>query len=273
MFFRMQLQTVVLAGICATLSSAQTLNISTRVGSIISLSSPSSISGSIDLGNREYDRRRDCNTDDDTSSANAVFVLENVATLSNVIIGVRQLEGVHCKAACTLKNVWFRVVCEGMRYCFSPFLFILHNCVFGSVDAISFSVPVTSSSKEVVQRIHRIKSSSTTERVRSLLKTSRQLVLARFTVPVATVRTMADPERSSSRDSKPTVSPLMFSVSTRTTAILQLSQDHADRVSRTSANSGRASTKSWQALVQQSLPPRTAALVRRENLRRFQPAG
>ncbi|KAH6723052.1 putative pectate lyase E [Leptodontidium sp. MPI-SDFR-AT-0119] len=108
----MQLQTVVLAGICATLSSAQTLNISTRVGSIISLSSPSSISGSIDLGNREYDRRRDCNTDDDTSSANAVFVLENVATLSNVIIGVRQLEGVHCKAACTLKNVWFRDVCH-----------------------------------------------------------------------------------------------------------------------------------------------------------------
>ncbi|OBT45133.1 hypothetical protein VE00_04290 [Pseudogymnoascus sp. WSF 3629] len=108
----MQLQAVVLAGICATLSSAQTLNIPTRVGSIISLSKPSSISGSVDLGNREYDRGRDCDIDDDTSRESAVFVLENGATLSNVIIGVRQLEGVHCKGACTLKNVWFRDVCE-----------------------------------------------------------------------------------------------------------------------------------------------------------------
>jgi hypothetical protein len=33
--------------------------------------------------------------------------------LSNVIIGARQLEGVHCEGACTLKNVWFRDVCEG----------------------------------------------------------------------------------------------------------------------------------------------------------------
>jgi hypothetical protein len=111
-FFKMQLQSILLAGICATLSSAQTLNIPTRVGSIISLASASSISGSVDMGNKEYDRGRDCDTDEDTSSASAVFILENGATLSNVIIGARQLEGVHCKAACTLKNVWFRDVCE-----------------------------------------------------------------------------------------------------------------------------------------------------------------
>ncbi|KAL4876853.1 pectate lyase [Aspergillus karnatakaensis] len=91
---------------------AQTLNIPTRVGSIISLSSPSVISGSVDLGNREYDRGRECDTDEDTDSSSAVFILKNGATLSNVIIGKNQLEGIHCEAACTLRNVWFRDVCE-----------------------------------------------------------------------------------------------------------------------------------------------------------------
>jgi hypothetical protein len=48
------------------LASAQSLNIPTRVGSIVSLPSPSVISGSVDLGNREYDRGRACDNDDDT---------------------------------------------------------------------------------------------------------------------------------------------------------------------------------------------------------------
>lgn len=95
------------------LAAGQTLNIPTRVGSIISLASPSVISGSKDMGNKEYDRGRACDTDADTGSDSAVFILENGATLSNVIIGKDQLEGIHCKGACTLKNVWFRDVCEG----------------------------------------------------------------------------------------------------------------------------------------------------------------
>ncbi|KAL1595002.1 hypothetical protein SLS59_008553 [Nothophoma quercina] len=94
------------------LAAGQTLNIPTRVGSIVSLASPSVISGSKDMGNKEYDRGRPCDTDADTGSDSAVFILENGATLSNVIIGTNQLEGVHCKGACTLKNVWFRDVCE-----------------------------------------------------------------------------------------------------------------------------------------------------------------
>jgi|SRR5688572_19322803 hypothetical protein len=97
----------------ATTAAAQTVNIPSRVGNIISLPSASVIAGSQDMGNREYDRGRACNTDEDTGSQNAVFILENGATLSNVIIGKNQLEGVHCKGACTLKNVWFRDVCEG----------------------------------------------------------------------------------------------------------------------------------------------------------------
>lgn len=97
----------------AALGAAQTLNIPTRSGSIISLSSPSVISGSVDYGNKEFDRGRDCDTDDDTGDESAVFILKNGATISNVIIGARQLEGIHCEGACTLRNVWFRDVCEG----------------------------------------------------------------------------------------------------------------------------------------------------------------
>lgn len=48
------------------IASAQTLNIPSRVGSIISLPSPSVVKGSVDLGNREYDRGQACDNDDDT---------------------------------------------------------------------------------------------------------------------------------------------------------------------------------------------------------------
>ena len=35
----------------------------------------------------------------------AVFILESGATLSNVVIGPNNGEGVHCKGTCTLNNV------------------------------------------------------------------------------------------------------------------------------------------------------------------------
>lgn len=109
----MQLQLITLTVLFAGLSVAQTLNIPTRSGSIVSLASPSVISGSKDFGNKEFDRGQACDSDEDTGSSNAVFILNDGATLSNVIIGANSLEGVHCKGACTLKNVWFRDVCEG----------------------------------------------------------------------------------------------------------------------------------------------------------------
>ncbi|WYZ44468.1 hypothetical protein EsH8_VII_000904 [Colletotrichum jinshuiense] len=103
---------IFVSAVLASVAAAQTLNIPTRSGSIISLSAPSVISGAKDYGNQEYDRGRPCDSDADTGSTSAVFILENGATLSNVIIGVNQLEGVHCRGACTLNNVWFRDVCE-----------------------------------------------------------------------------------------------------------------------------------------------------------------
>jgi hypothetical protein len=110
---KMHISTTALTAIMATLVASQTLKIPTRIGSIVSLSAPSPISGLKDLGNQEFDRGRACNSDDDGGSDGAVFILENGATLANVIIGANQLEGIHCKGACTLRNVWFRDVCEG----------------------------------------------------------------------------------------------------------------------------------------------------------------
>ncbi|KAK1657267.1 pectate lyase A [Colletotrichum godetiae] len=95
------------AAVLASLVAGQTLNIPSRSGSIISLTAPSVISGSRDFGNKEYDRGRSCNTDVETSGGHPVFVLENGAAISNVIIGAGQVR------ACTLKNVWFRQACEG----------------------------------------------------------------------------------------------------------------------------------------------------------------
>ena len=66
----------------ATFSTAQTLNIPTRSGSIVSLAQPSTISGSVDYGNKEFDRGRNCDTDADTGSDSAVFILNDGATVT-----------------------------------------------------------------------------------------------------------------------------------------------------------------------------------------------
>jgi hypothetical protein len=109
----MHFQTATIAAALASLAAAQTLNIPTRSGDITSLPEPSTISGVNDYANMEFDRGQPCDSDEDTGSENAVFILKDGATLSNVIIGGDSLEGVHCEGACTLKNVWFRDVCEG----------------------------------------------------------------------------------------------------------------------------------------------------------------
>ncbi|KAF2853629.1 polysaccharide lyase family 3 protein [Plenodomus tracheiphilus IPT5] len=103
---------VALVALVAGIASAQTLNIPSRAGAIVSLPSPSSITGSQDFGNKEFDRGHPCDSDLDTGSDNAVFILQDGASISNVIIGANSLEGVHCLGSCTLTNVWFRDVCE-----------------------------------------------------------------------------------------------------------------------------------------------------------------
>ncbi|KAJ4983290.1 pectate lyase E 1 [Stagonosporopsis vannaccii] len=94
------------------LALGQTLNIPTRVGSVVSLPSASIVSGIKDLGNREFDRGQICALDVEPQGGGYVFILEDGASLSNVIIGRNQRDGIQCKGACTLTNVWFREVCE-----------------------------------------------------------------------------------------------------------------------------------------------------------------
>jgi hypothetical protein len=96
---------VALLALVASIASAQTLNIPTRVGSITTLPSPSSITGSVDFKNGEFDRGHACDSDEDTGSDNAVFILQDGASISNVIIGADSLEGVHCLGTSTPKAV------------------------------------------------------------------------------------------------------------------------------------------------------------------------
>ncbi|PBP26264.1 polysaccharide lyase family 3 protein [Diplocarpon rosae] len=96
----------------ATMAVATFLNIPARNGPIISLSLPMNITGHMDFDNKEYDRGQPCNSDADTGRRNAVFILADGASISNVIIGADQIEGIHCRGSCKLTNVWFRDVCE-----------------------------------------------------------------------------------------------------------------------------------------------------------------
>ncbi|KAJ4006892.1 hypothetical protein NW752_000979 [Fusarium irregulare] len=71
------------------------------------------VSGELDGGMTYYDRSPAvCKEQEETGEADAMFILEDGATLRNVIIGPGQAEGVHCKGSCTLENVWFEDVCE-----------------------------------------------------------------------------------------------------------------------------------------------------------------
>ncbi|TDZ54796.1 putative pectate lyase E [Colletotrichum trifolii] len=71
------------------------------------------VSGEFDGGMKLYDRNpKVCEDQKETGEKDAMFILEDGATLSNVIIGPGQAEGVHCKGSCTLINVWHSDVCE-----------------------------------------------------------------------------------------------------------------------------------------------------------------
>ncbi|KAG6616819.1 pectate lyase D [Phytophthora cinnamomi] len=54
-----------------------------------------------------------CQGQKESENFTAVFRLEAGATLKNAIIGVNQMEGVHCDYNdCTIENVWWEDVCE-----------------------------------------------------------------------------------------------------------------------------------------------------------------
>ncbi|KAL6712146.1 hypothetical protein ACN47E_000023 [Coniothyrium glycines] len=68
---------------------------------------------SFDGGMLQWDRSDNtCSGQNEGGDADAVFLLQNGATLSNAIIGPNNGEGVHCLGTCTLNNVWWTDVCE-----------------------------------------------------------------------------------------------------------------------------------------------------------------
>ncbi|KAF5009208.1 hypothetical protein FDECE_4573 [Fusarium decemcellulare] len=79
-----------------------------------SLSAPQTIKAgeTFDAEWVKYDRGVKCDGQSEGGDDDAVFLLEEGATLRNVIIGADQKEGVHCLGSCTLEYVWFEDVCE-----------------------------------------------------------------------------------------------------------------------------------------------------------------
>lgn len=79
------------------------------------LPSATVISGVFDGGMERWHRTSYsvCQDQTETGDADAIFILENGATLKNAIIGLNQAEGVHCRGTYPLINVWHEEVCEG----------------------------------------------------------------------------------------------------------------------------------------------------------------
>ncbi|KAF7416156.1 hypothetical protein PC9H_002419 [Pleurotus ostreatus] len=79
------------------------------------LPTASIITGSFDGHMVKFDRKGssgDCEEQTETGEEDAVFILESGASISNVIIGKAQAEGIHCRGPCTVTNVWWEDVCE-----------------------------------------------------------------------------------------------------------------------------------------------------------------
>jgi hypothetical protein len=66
-----------------------------------------------DGGMKTYGRGVSCTGQAEGGDSDAVFIVKNGGSLSNVIIGKDQIEGVHCEGSCTITNVWWAAVCEG----------------------------------------------------------------------------------------------------------------------------------------------------------------
>jgi len=61
---------------------------------------------SLDGKMMQWDRKPStCNQQSEGGDKDALFILEDGATLSNVIVGPNNGEGIHCKGRCTLNNV------------------------------------------------------------------------------------------------------------------------------------------------------------------------
>ncbi|EMF13993.1 polysaccharide lyase family 3 protein, partial [Sphaerulina musiva SO2202] len=76
------------------------------------LSAPKMIKGANDFKMWEFDRGVNCDPSKEYDDSASTFILEDGASISNVIFGTKQISGVFCLGSCTLTNVWFRSVCD-----------------------------------------------------------------------------------------------------------------------------------------------------------------
>ncbi|KAF7557673.1 hypothetical protein G7046_g5980 [Stylonectria norvegica] len=101
---------LLLGGLTGTLAVTTTLP---KSSGVTSASTAIPVATSYDGGMKRFERNpKVCEEQTETGEAEAMFILEAGATLSNVIIGSTQAEGVHCRGTCTLNNVWWSDVCE-----------------------------------------------------------------------------------------------------------------------------------------------------------------
>ncbi|CAF3457900.1 unnamed protein product [Fusarium graminearum] len=106
----------------AGVSSAAVTKTLPKSAGVTSFPTAVPVKGSFDGGMKRFERSTNvCQGQTETGEKDAMFILEAGATLSNVIIGASQAEGVHCKGTCpfdsnlaisTLNNVWWADVCE-----------------------------------------------------------------------------------------------------------------------------------------------------------------
>ncbi|KAJ3120936.1 hypothetical protein HK098_004120 [Nowakowskiella sp. JEL0407] len=92
---------------------------------------PYYICGSFDGKGATYDTKKDYsgNCDGESGSAGAVFIVANGGSVSNVVIGGKQREGIHCLGSCTINNVTFKNVCEDVLTADGPGTVVFKNIV------------------------------------------------------------------------------------------------------------------------------------------------
>ncbi|PVH82615.1 polysaccharide lyase family 3 protein [Cadophora sp. DSE1049] len=80
--------------------------------SVLSAAQTIAAGESFDGGMVTFDRGVSCTGQAEGGDSDAVFQIENGGSISNVIIGKNQIEGIHCQGNCKLTNVWWEAVCE-----------------------------------------------------------------------------------------------------------------------------------------------------------------
>ena len=106
---------VALLSLVASMAAAQTLNIPTRSGNIVSLPEPSTITGKVDFANKEFDRGQPscCQRSWVGVGAFAGLLCLPLVAEAHVKWFAPYIVGAPPQPiGATLTNVWFRDVCE-----------------------------------------------------------------------------------------------------------------------------------------------------------------